>query len=212
MKHNQTTNLILGMLSIEPNRSGYDIRKAVESSVSHFWRESYGQIYPTLKRLVAEGLIVPHQVASKGRPERQAYSLTASGAERLRAWLSAPYHDDPPRNEFLLKLFFGHAASSEACVQHIKTFQNRNQRLLGTLLEIEKFTNARHADHADLPFWLLTLSYGVAQTRASIEWSNAALAHFAGFKGNATKGSMEMAERKNLLNRGKKKSLKRSKT
>jgi len=61
MKYNRTAYTILGMLSIEPNlsASGYEIRKAIESTVGYFWGESFGQIYPTLKRLAAEGLIVP---------------------------------------------------------------------------------------------------------------------------------------------------------
>ena len=93
MTRNQTRYLILGILSIESNKSGYDIRKAVESSVSYFWRESYGQIYPTLKRLAAEGLIVPRKSGARGRPERQEYSLTAKGHACLEEWLGAPYRE-----------------------------------------------------------------------------------------------------------------------
>ena len=76
MARNQTSYLILGALSIESNLSGYDIRKGVESSVGYFWRESYGQIYPTLKRLAAEGLIVASKSDSASRKGRQVYSLT----------------------------------------------------------------------------------------------------------------------------------------
>ena len=45
MRQSQTAYLILGMPSVEPRKSGYDIRKAVESSVAYFWRESYGETY-----------------------------------------------------------------------------------------------------------------------------------------------------------------------
>jgi DNA-binding PadR family transcriptional regulator len=38
------------MLSLRP-MSGYDIRKTVQESIRFFWSESYGQIYPALKRL-----------------------------------------------------------------------------------------------------------------------------------------------------------------
>src|ERR1035441_9620557 len=55
MTRNRTAYVLLGLLSIEPNQSGYDLRKAIESSVGYFWGESYGQIYPTLKRLAAGG-------------------------------------------------------------------------------------------------------------------------------------------------------------
>lgn len=45
MERNQTSYVILGLLSIAPNQTGYDIRKAVEETVGYFWSESYGQIY-----------------------------------------------------------------------------------------------------------------------------------------------------------------------
>jgi DNA-binding PadR family transcriptional regulator len=176
MKENQTAWLILGMLSIEPNRSGYDIRKAVEASVSYFWRESYGQIYPTLKRLAAEGLIIPRQSGLKGRPERQEYSLSAKGRACLEEWLAAPYRDYPIRSEFLLKLFFGRAVPLGVSVQHIRTFQERGRRSLTTLLELERQVRARHRGNPHLPFWLLTLSWGICATRAVIGWSEQALA------------------------------------
>ena len=182
MKRNQTAYVILGMLSIEPHRSGYDIRKAVESSVSYFWRESYGQIYPTLKRLAAEGLIIPRPSTPQRRPERREYSLSAKGRACLREWLAAPHRIQPPRSEFLLKLFFGRSASPQVCLQHIRQFHEDCKRLLASLREIEKQAPAYNAGNPHLPFWLLTLSFGIALTRASIQWSESALAKLAGSK------------------------------
>jgi len=195
MKRNQTAYVILGMLSIEP-KSGYDIRKAVESSVSYFWRESYGQIYPTLKQLVAEGLIIPCPSTSKGRPERQEYSLSAKGRTCLREWLAAPHRIQPPRSEFLLKLFFGRSASPQVCLQHIRQFQEDSKRLLATLLEIEKQAPAHDAGNPHLPFWLLTLGFGIALTRAAIKWSESALARLPGSKAGAAVGRRNKASLK----------------
>jgi DNA-binding PadR family transcriptional regulator len=179
MKQNQTAWLILGMLSVEPNRSGYDIRKAVEASVSYFWHESYGQIYPTLRRLAAEGLIVARKPGAKGRPERQEYSLTAKGRARLEEWLAAPYRDHPIRSEFLLKLFFGRAAPPHVPAQHIRTCEERNRRQLATLVELEKLVRTKHRGNPHLPFWLLTLSWGICILRAAIGWSEQALRSLA---------------------------------
>ena len=178
MKQNQTVWLILGMLSFKPNMSGYDIRKGIEASVSYFWRESYGQIYPTLKRLAAEGLIVARRVGSKGRPERQEYSLSAKGRARLREWLAEPFRVQPVRSEFLLKLFFGRTASPEVSIQHIKTFQENSRRLLATLVDVEGQVRAKQSGNPNLPFWLLTLSLGIWMTRRAIDWSDHALATF----------------------------------
>lgn len=197
MKQNQTAWLILGMLSVEPNRSGYDIRKAVEASVSYFWRESYGQIYPTLKRLAAEGLIIPRRQGLKGRPERQEYSLSPKGRARLREWLAAPYHNYPMRSEFLLKLFFGRAVPLGVSVRHIRTFQETSRRSLATLVELERQARARHRGNPNLPFWLLTLTWGISATRAVIDWSEKALARlFAREKRAALRKTMSQLARR----------------
>ena len=48
-KENRSKYAVLGMLATGP-KSGYDIKQTIETSIGHFWNESYGQIYPILKR------------------------------------------------------------------------------------------------------------------------------------------------------------------
>ena len=187
MARNQTSYLILGMLSIEPNKSGYDIRKAVESSVSYFWRESYGQIYPTLKRLAAEGLIVASKPDSAARKGRQVYSLTEAGRACLREWLAVPFKNDPPRNEFLLKLFFGREAAPSVSIAHVRELEERNRRMLATLLEFEAMATTHAPQNPHQPFWMLTISLGIALTRAALEWGESALAELSGMEAAAAK-------------------------
>ncbi len=180
MKSSQTAYVILGLLSIESRQSGYDMRRTIQGSVGYFWGESYGQIYPTLRRLTAEGLITPHGQAAKGRPAkgrggRQEYSLTAVGHARLREWLALPYREDPPRDEFLLKLFFGRDAGPEVSERHLREFQEQNRRLLATIEEIGRLGRERNAQHPHFRYWMLTLEYGVAQIRAALEWSERAM-------------------------------------
>ena len=56
MEGGATPNALLGLLSLGP-MSGYDIRQLIPRSIGHFWSESYGQIYPGLKRLSAAGFV-----------------------------------------------------------------------------------------------------------------------------------------------------------
>jgi len=176
MERNQTAYVILGILAIHPHQSGYEIRKTIQQSVGFFWGESYGQIYPTLKRLAAEGLIAPSDSGASPRPKRQEYSITPAGQMRLEAWLAVPARDDPPRDEFLLKLFFGRDAGPGVSEGHIRRFQEKNRRMLATLLELERLGRAHSAHHPGFPFWILTLQYGVGQFKAALECSDAALA------------------------------------
>jgi PadR family transcriptional regulator AphA len=168
--------VILGILAIHDDQSGYEIRKTIQQSVGFFWGESYGQIYPTLKRLVAAGLIVPTNSASKARPKRQEYSITPLGRVALQEWLTVPYRDNPPRDEFLLKLFFGVEAAPSASIAHIRSFQEKNRNMLATLLQLETLGRAHSSHHPGFPFWMLTLNFGLTQLRSALEWSDSALA------------------------------------
>ena len=61
----------------------------IPESIGHFWSESYGQIYPGLKRLAADGLVEKKTERQKGRPDRHLYSLTEEGREELAAVAAA---------------------------------------------------------------------------------------------------------------------------
>src|SRR5580700_9952877 len=92
-----TPSALLGLLSLGP-MSGYDIRQLIQQSIGHFWSESYGQIYPGLKRLEAVGLVAKKTERKHGSPDRYVYSLTADGRDRLREWLKLPVAEEVPRN------------------------------------------------------------------------------------------------------------------
>jgi DNA-binding PadR family transcriptional regulator len=185
MQNNRTAYVILGMLSIEPSGSGYEIRKAIESTVGYFWGESFGQIYPTLKRLAAEGLIEPCKSESAVKKQRQEYSLTAAGRACLREWLALPFQNDPPRNEFLLKLFFGREAAPGVAISHVRELQERNRHMLAALEEIDIMAKTQQSQNPNKPYWMLTLGMGMALTRAALDWGESALAELASMEAAA---------------------------
>ena len=166
---------ILGMLSLRP-MSGYDIRKTVQESIRHFWSESYGQIYPALKRMAAQGLVQRARGAHTGRPGRQVYALTQTGRRELKRWLAQPPMMQPFRNELLLKLFFGRLASGEACREHLRQFRRRQEDFLHTYRQVADWLHTEHEHRPDLPYWLVTLSYGEHQSAGLLNWCDEALA------------------------------------
>jgi DNA-binding PadR family transcriptional regulator len=179
MKNSRTAYVILGGLSIQPNLSGYELHKAIEENFGSFWGESYGQIYPTLKQLAADGLIEAREAAAVDKKRRQEYALTEAGRASLREWLAKPFQNDPPRNEFMLKLFFGHEAAPGVAIAHVRELESRNRRTLATLEGIEKMARAYQSKDPNLPYWMLTLGLGIAMTRAALEWGEAALVELA---------------------------------
>ena len=99
----QTQLAVLGALSIEP-MTGYRLRAEITGTLGSFWHESFGQIYPTLAALRAEGLV--EQVPGPASPGN-LYRITAAGEQRLRELLAEPFQQPAPRHPLLLRLFFG---------------------------------------------------------------------------------------------------------
>jgi DNA-binding PadR family transcriptional regulator len=176
MERKQTSYVLLGILAIHPHQSGYEIRKTVQQSVGFFWGESFGQIYPTLKRLLADGLIVADASSSQTRPRRREYSITAVGLANLQKWLAVPFRDDPPRDEFLLKMFFANEAGPAVAIEQVRRFQEKCRRMLATLEQLQVLGSAHSSHYPGFPFWMLTLNYGVGQLKAALEWSESAVA------------------------------------
>jgi DNA-binding PadR family transcriptional regulator len=141
---NTTRYAVLGMLSAGP-RSGYDIKKAIDGSIAHFWSESFGQIYPILRRLTADGLVVRRHQSQRGKPDRHLYSITPRGLDQLRAWLALPARPETFRSELLLKLFLGNLVSAETSLGQIRHFEKRQETLLHTYAEIERSLRREHA-------------------------------------------------------------------
>ena len=174
-KGNTTRFALLGLLSLRPC-SGYDLKKLAEGSIAHFWSESYGQIYPALRRLEAEKLATRRREAGRGRPDRQVYSLTPAGGRELERWLALPARFEPPRSELLLRLFFGGRVALDASRRQVEAFHALHQQLLQRYDQVERDLRSRHARHPDLGWWLVTLSFGRHRSRAFLAWSAETLA------------------------------------
>jgi DNA-binding PadR family transcriptional regulator len=163
---------ILGALSLG-RASGYDVKKRIEGSIAHFWSESYGQIYPALRALAAEGLVEAQSERQPGKPERQVYSLTASGRQALARWLALPARREAARSELLLKLFLGGLVPPEESRGHVERFRETQRARLATYAEIERRLASSRHPHRD--YWLITLRYGQTVAAALLRWCDEAL-------------------------------------
>lgn len=164
-----TPYTILGFLSLAP-MSGYDIRKAAETSIGYFWSESYGQIYPALRELAARGWIKRRAKRSDGDRDRHVYDITERGREALSAWRAEPPRDAPFRNELLLKLFFGGRDAAGHEEEWIEGLLARERAELMDFARIREQVVKEQPKHPSLPFWLMTLSYGEHRSRALLRW------------------------------------------
>ena len=167
---------MLGALTVAP-MSGYDLRSFFDESVGFFWNESYGQIYPILKRLSAEGLVAPASRRDAGEgvhPRRTVYRITPRGRAALAEWLGEPVEHEVGRIEILLKLFFATEGEPAAARGHVAAFRAYHAARLAAFDAVEVRIRREHADRAELPYWLLTLSYGQHVSRALLSWCDEA--------------------------------------
>ena len=176
---NRTAFAILGFLTLGP-MSGYDIKKLVEESTENFWSESFGQIYPALRRLAGDGLIEKEEAPSEGGRPRHVYSINDRGREALAAWLREPTDPPPVRIELLLKLFFGARCDRDTNRQQILAYREQMERDLERYRSIDERLHRERAGDADLPYWLLTLRFGERDRAAHIAWCDEALAVLEG--------------------------------
>ena len=169
-----TAKALLGLLSIGP-MSGYDLRQLIPWSIGQFWNESYGQIYPALKQMTADGLVERETERQEGRPDKHVYSLTRAGRRELREWLKLPVVEEIPRSELLLKLFFGAHAEKGVSREHVMAFLTAQESALKVYEATEKQLKKDEAKDPQLPYWLMTLNFGRHRSRAAVKWAKETL-------------------------------------
>ena len=172
-RENKTRFAVLGLLAYA-SLSGYDIRRIYAQSLGNFWSESYGHIYPILKRLQDEGLATSSVQRREGKPDRHVYAITAAGREELHRWLGQPVEPQKQRMELLLKLFHGWETGPAAMIEHVKRERAQHVALLERYAGYTEHIAAEHA--APAAYWQLTVSCGQHFSKAFIEWCDEALA------------------------------------
>jgi PadR family transcriptional regulator AphA len=169
LRENRTRYVVLGMLRIGP-MTGYALRQAIAASVGHFWQESYGQLYPTLRRLASEGLVEARPTS--GGPGRGAstYHLTATGRRELRRWVAKPPSLEPIRNEILLKVFFAGCVPAEVMARNLEEVEGRLRAELAELEASATRLDGAPSKQPDAPYWRLTIDFGLMAVRGSLGW------------------------------------------
>jgi PadR family transcriptional regulator, regulatory protein AphA len=163
----------------EADGTGYEITKRFESGLGHFWQASHQQIYQELKRMADDKLVSVRAVAQETRPTKKIHRITAAGRKELKRWLSVPTKRKPTRNAFLIKLFAAHLVDRDHIITELEAQLAEHRKLLAHYQALE----ALHFPDPDgLSFkyrcMYLTLTRGMVNERAGIQWCEASLAVF----------------------------------
>ena len=172
-RESKTRFAILGMLQIGP-RSGYDIKKELERSAGSFWNESYGQIYPMLKRIVEDGFATVETIERPEQVDRKVYTITEAGHKELQRWLKQPAEPVAIRDERILKVYFGAHADAKTPLHHVERIREQTAAEQAQLVGLrEQLLNLDDSDpHAT--FQLLSLRHAELTLKATIAWCDEA--------------------------------------
>ena len=169
----------LSALRVMP-MSGYQIVESCKSWFGHFWSESYGQIYPALKKLEATGDIekLPPQANQRGN----VFKITQKGEETFKAWLHTPAMPPSLRDEYFLKFFGAGAVPTSVHLEHL---QRKRQQLKADLIDTENsLAHVEKILHPDKSYWKLMIECGAIAYEAELAWLDKAEAFLKGHQKN----------------------------
>ncbi len=163
---------ILGFLNYQP-LTGYDLKKAFDRSIQHFWHADQSQIYRTLNRLTGEGAVRMEIVEQTDRPDRKVYSITPAGRERLVEWLKQPFPNEDSRSQPLVQIFFGGQIPDDRMVAKLtETIAGLKQQMAvfdSVPEQVREFASMAGSER-ELFYWFLTLEFGKRNLQTTIDW------------------------------------------
>ena len=165
-RENKTIYAVLGSLTIRP-MSAYDMKQFMKVSTNHFWAESDGQLYPTLKKCLANQLVTCLEEGAANHGIRKVYSITAHGRQTLKQWLESHTAQAVRRNEHLLKLFYGGNVDPQVSIHRLNQLLATAKEQV-SIYEMIKMNMNQCGNHKI--YWMITLEYGLKITQAEIVW------------------------------------------
>jgi PadR family transcriptional regulator AphA len=165
---------ILGFLSREP-MTGYDLKtRCFDMRAGHLWTADQAQVYRSLERLSARGLVRGRLVPQRGKPDRRVYSITSRGRTELSEWLRRPETPTHVRDPFLLHLFFAPDLRDDEIVgllEHARTeYQRRLDSLRGDSRDELEAWERETGRARDAELRRMTLAAGMTSARTAIDW------------------------------------------
>lgn len=165
-RQSQTATAVLGALSVD-SLTGYEVRQVITTVLGHFWHESFGQIYPCLADLEADGLV---RATPGERANSRRYEITDAGRHRLADLLAKRPAPQPPRNGTLLRVFFGRVQPPEDLAALLDEQEAEARARMTAYAAIREELAAEDTYPEHVPYWTATVRAGELSTQAHLQW------------------------------------------
>jgi len=153
-------------------KTGYELQKKIEKSISHFWPSTQSQIYRTLNAMSAEKLILSEIHYQDERPNKKLYSITKKGKEELLQWLSEPIAIPKHRNNFLIQLFFSQNINTKTIQSNLFHYKTEMEKRLAFLKSDEVKSMMDTAENKTERFlYELINDNGIHVLKSEIKWA-----------------------------------------
>ena len=134
---------LLALLAKEPAH-GYELKLALEQTFGAAYPSpNIGQIYVTLKRLEADGLVRGEDVAQDSRPNKKVYELTPQGRDAVTAWVDEPTEGPRLRDDFFIKLVLAPRAGLADQMELINRQRRHYYAQLRALADLQDAADSR---------------------------------------------------------------------
>ncbi|MGO2986464.1 MAG: PadR family transcriptional regulator [Brevibacterium aurantiacum] len=179
---------LLALLRIGP-MSGYELQKQFSHSVGHVWHAPDSQIYPELRKMASEELIIAEEQTRGSAGMRRVYHVTEAGERAFIDWMNSPLKYQRTRDAAHLRAAYLESADQEAIYaflnEHIAHWKRELQVWEDEIATIEALEspmlNRRLAVTADADREV-TIAYKkfayeglAARARSEIEWAQRGL-------------------------------------
>ncbi|GMA69992.1 PadR family transcriptional regulator [Leuconostoc litchii] len=157
--------IVLGILQNGP-RTGYEINEVIQNRLNHFFDGTFGMIYPTLKKLEKDGLVIKKQITQTDKPNKNVYSITEEGQRVFSEELMKPTTPEVLKSDFLMRLYFSNQLDSAKIKQFLKEEISRKQSQLDDLeSQLESWQNNGMTDMQKVTF-----DYGVIYYSSTLKF------------------------------------------
>ena len=191
----KTKYVLLGLLRDEC-LTGYELKKLIDSRMSFFWKESYGQIYPELSLLLETEMIsisdnkeIKHDEMNKNetklyelKRDKVRYKITNKGLSEFNKWMNEENEKDTVRSEALLKFFLADSNNIDSLTKQLEIYNKHSEDLLNLYLQYEKQLTGLIDVHDNHKYLVEVLSLGIKQQELYSQWSSEYLKKLKGNK------------------------------
>ncbi|MFT3662880.1 MAG: PadR family transcriptional regulator [Gordonia sp. (in: high G+C Gram-positive bacteria)] len=167
---------ILVSLAERPG-TGYEIGQQFQRSIGYFWSATHQQIYRTLKKLTADGLVTYTDVVQDGRPDKKVYTLSPAGEELLADWVSSPTPVMPLRSDLGVKIRAAEFGDLAAILTELAAHRDESRAVLDLYRGFERdyYPDPDALTGRKLHQYLV-LRGGIRAAQATVDWCDETIA------------------------------------